>query len=292
MTLTLNDALHEANIEWDTHKDGMKTYYRALDVISLIALKPSIWNTEDVTEGHLRGAATALAGPPRNLGPATVNRYIAAFRGMYRINGLIPPGFRTRREPPGRQHIPSEEMITAMIERLEEKETRADRGVFNEIATAVLILKETGLRVGELLALTQEDVDVETNWLTLTDTKDGKGRRVPVSRYIAMLAHEYVPFTVSYSRFSRKWAQARVALGYPDWLVLHTLRHFRASRLVAAGVPIPVVSTLLGHATWQTTMRYTHIDPAALRLAVDGVSGGGSTGLPSQLAQHRGERQS
>ena len=36
------------------------------------------------------------------------------------------------------------------------------------------------------------------------------------------------------------------------------LRHTGATRMVAAGVPLPVVKQILNHASIQTTMRYAH----------------------------------
>lgn len=48
----------------------------------------------------------------------------------------------------------------------------------------------------------------------------------------------------------------------------HTLRHSFASRLVAAGVPLPAVQALLGHSTITMTMRYAHLAPSTLRDAI------------------------
>lgn len=41
-------------------------------------------------------------------------------------------------------------------------------------------------------------------------------------------------------------------------LRFHDLRHTGATRMVDAGVPLPVVKQILNHANIQTTMRYTH----------------------------------
>ena len=40
--------------------------------------------------------------------------------------------------------------------------------------------------------------------------------------------------------------------------VFHDLRHTVGTRLVAMGVPLPVVQEILGHAKITTTMRYVH----------------------------------
>ena len=52
-------------------------------------------------------------------------------------------------------------------------------------------------------------------------------------------------------------------------LSFHTLRHTFATRLVLSGVDIVTVSKLLGHSKIQTTMRYSHPTPKALKSAVE-----------------------
>jgi len=54
-------------------------------------------------------------------------------------------------------------------------------------------------------------------------------------------------------------------------LSFHTLRHTFATRLVLSGVDIVTVSRLLGHSKIQTTMRYSHPTPEALKTAVSGL---------------------
>jgi site-specific recombinase XerD len=48
----------------------------------------------------------------------------------------------------------------------------------------------------------------------------------------------------------------------------HTLRHTFASHLVMRGAPIKAVQELLGHATIEMTMRYSHLSPDVRRDAV------------------------
>ena len=51
-------------------------------------------------------------------------------------------------------------------------------------------------------------------------------------------------------------------------LTTHDLRHTFASRLVMRGVALKAVQDLLGHATIDMTMRYTHLSPEVKREAV------------------------
>ena len=54
---------------------------------------------------------------------------------------------------------------------------------------------------------------------------------------------------------------------------LHSLRHTFASHLVMSGVDIVTVSKLLGHATIQMTMRYSHLSPEHQARAVSVLDG-------------------
>jgi site-specific recombinase XerD len=47
------------------------------------------------------------------------------------------------------------------------------------------------------------------------------------------------------------------------------LRHSVASFLIAAGVSLPIVGSVLGHSKPQTTARYAHLSDAAQRQATD-----------------------
>ena len=49
----------------------------------------------------------------------------------------------------------------------------------------------------------------------------------------------------------------------------HVLRHSFASHLVLKGIPLKAVQDLLGHATYEMTLRYAHLAPSVHRAAVE-----------------------
>ena len=56
-----------------------------------------------------------------------------------------------------------------------------------------------------------------------------------------------------------KWVKARDSVGLAKNVRLHDLRHFQATQLLDAGVPVPTVAARLGHADGTTTMKiYAH----------------------------------
>ena len=54
------------------------------------------------------------------------------------------------------------------------------------------------------------------------------------------------------------WYFIRAEAGFGD-VRLHDLRHSFASHAVMRGVPLPIVSRLLGHSRLSMTMRYAHV---------------------------------
>lgn len=68
-------------------------------------------------------------------------------------------------------------------------------------------------------------------------------------------------------------ARARSGVPHFGW---HALRHTFASHLVMRGVPLKAVQVLLGQATIEMTLRYSHLNPCVVRdavLALDVVPG-------------------
>jgi len=67
-----------------------------------------------------------------------------------------------------------------------------------------------------------------------------------------------------------RWARTRVAAGVSASVRLHDLRHFQATQLLDAGVPVPTVAARLGHADGTTTMKiYAHRTRRADQQAAD-----------------------
>ena len=142
---------------------------------------------------------------------------------------------------------------------------------------------ETGMRISELLRLTKRDVNVSTNIIELQATKGNKRRSVPMTseaRYLATwlidynkLTHDHqklfaTPFGSSkVSYYIKAWKHS-ISLPEDDEACFHTLRHTCCTRLVQAGVSLPVVQNWMGHKNIETTMRYAHLAPNDLQAAV------------------------
>ena len=148
-------------------------------------------------------------------------------------------------------------------------------------ADIIRLLLFTGCRRGEIVGLRW--TEVRDGMLALADAKTGP-RTVPLgSSARAILDRQprggspfVFPSPLDPARPRGPdlalWHRVRREAGIED-VRLHDLRHTMASHAVMNGVPIPVVSRLLGHSSVQMTLRYAHladrdIEAAAERIGV------------------------
>lgn len=151
-----------------------------------------------------------------------------------------------------------------------------------------IILFWTGMRKGELLALTYEDVNFENKTIMInknfqivkrekliTDPKTPRGRRVIAVNDIVLncikelWSTSYKPnktdkiFYLSKDSLKRQLDTACKKAGVPR-IRVHDLRHSHASYLLSNGVNIVILSRRLGHEKVQTTLNiYCHICPSS-----------------------------
>ena len=151
-----------------------------------------------------------------------------------------------------------------------------------------IILFWTGMRKGELLALTYEDVDFENKTIMInknfqivkkerliTDPKTPRGRRVIAVNDVVLNCIKdlwntsYKPnktdkiFYLSKDSLKRQLDTACKKAGVPR-IRVHDLRHSHASYLLSNGVNIVILSRRLGHEKVQTTLNiYCHICPSS-----------------------------
>ena len=134
-------------------------------------------------------------------------------------------------------------------------------------ADIIRLLLLTGCRKGEILRLRWSEVHRDA--LFLADSKTG-ARKVPLNSQARSIL-ERQPRDASslvfpsprnpdrpYSDNLALWYRVRREAGIED-VRLHDLRHTHASHAVMNGVPVPVVSRMLGHSNVRMTLRYAHL---------------------------------
>ena len=148
-----------------------------------------------------------------------------------------------------------------------------------EVATIRLLLL-TGCRRNEILSLKWSDY--REGHLYLRDSKtgprtvwlsspargilDGLPRRsawiFPARRRRGFFSRTMIQFY---------WQKVRDEAGLGD-VRMHDLRHSYASVALLNGATVPTIAKLLGHNDTATTLKYTHLNHAAIREAVDAVA--------------------
>ena len=166
----------------------------------------------------------------------------------------------------------------------------------------------TGARRGQLLALRWTDVDLAAGSLSmqrsivegpqgpvLVPTKTRRSHRValdPASVERLRSHRERVTEENSDDTFEQRFVFCADAAGARPWLPnfvtkrfiaarraaglahfrLHDLRHFMATEMLDAGVPVPIVAARLAHARASTTLNvYAHAVPGGDRLAAEAL---------------------
>ncbi len=153
------------------------------------------------------------------------------------------------------------------------------------VVAAIRLLLLTGARLREILNLEWRHVDFERGLLMLPDSKTGAKvvlLSAPALAVLAGLARigRYVIAGDTAgaederprSDLKRPWA-AICARAELDGVRLHDLRHTHASIGAGAGLGLPVIGKLLGHASPATTARYAHLADDPLKRAADRIGG-------------------
>jgi integrase len=258
--------------------------YAVIEDLKIALAKTPIGNVEKtygIKKARAKGKPVEEK-PSRLLSPKTINNVLTVLRRMLvvaRKRGLIdsvPEVEWLRGDKPDFDFFDFEE-----AERL----VAAAEG---EWCTMILVALRTGMRIGELMALRWQDVDLVAGRITVRQNvvwghigtpKSGKPREIPLSNdaLATLKSHRHLRgplvfcdmgghmLTEGEVRHPLWRACKRAGLRQITW---HVLRHTFASHLVMRGVPMKAVQELLGHSTILMTMRYAHLAPAVTRDAV------------------------
>ena len=145
------------------------------------------------------------------------------------------------------------------------------------------LMYASGLRVSELVALKQSDVDLLAG-LVVCHGKGSKERRVPLGKSAIHWLQQYLAVKAEYGKsslpqiflhrgkpFTRHLAWSMIKR-YAEGLGIrnvspHTLRHSFATHLLQHGADSRSVQAMLGHSDISTTQIYTHMTDVHLRSA-------------------------
>ena len=207
----------------------------------------------------------------------TIKIYVAALRWYYQhMADLVDLAKRIPypKEKPSLPQVLSREELTMLFDACLNKKHRV---MFR-------LLYSSGLRRGEILRLTTEDLITKDGkcQVRINCSKGGKDRYTVLSKKVLAELREYylsyrpknylfngrnkgTPMTPGGLRHALNAAVKRA--GINKEVNLHILRHCFASHALEEGINLKTLQYLLGHSTVQTTMVYLHVSEVPLSKA-------------------------
>jgi integrase len=263
----LSEAIEQVyETRWKANKDGEQARTRSLKLIELIGDLQVCTINEDVVR------LLMFKLEAKKLKPATVNRYLEVLKTILRYKRQEWDFIHLKKQPKGRIRVLDKHEEEKSIKLLRETVHTSRRQFYYEVADLVEVLLDTGCRLSEILDLRYDDINYDSNLISIWVNKGDRPRSIPMTsraRTVMMarqVTNKLKPFTVTISQADKAWAWARkeMHLEKDIQFVLHSLRHTCATRLVNKGVDLYVVKEWLGHSSIQVTERYAHLAPSKL----------------------------
>jgi integrase len=217
--------------------------------------------------------------------PATINRELACLKAMLNIarKGLLHlPGGMPNDNPVSSVKFFEEHNIRDRVLTSEEFQRMLEASP-DYLKPILQCAYYTGMRRGEILALTWDKVDLNAGFIRLkdTDTKTDAARSIPIGRELRdVLSHipvaldaqgKRVPYVFTHNgqqvkSVKRVFMKVRQETGITN-SVFHDFRHTATTNLRRAGVDALTAMKITGHKTMAVFRRYNTIDEDDLAMA-------------------------
>lgn len=214
------------------------------------------------------------------LSPGTVNGSARTFRFLYlNVLGRPWPHFAipTARGPRTLPEVLSRPEVVRFFDAVKSPKYR----------TIFQVMYAAGLRVKEAASLSVGDIDSQRMVIHVRQGKRNKDRYVMLSKDLLLILREYCrkckrpkgslwkredylfPGRKSDSHVASHSIQtvclrARLDAGIGKRVTPHTFRHCFATHLLESGMDLRTLQVLMGHASFSSTARYTHLSTASL----------------------------
>jgi integrase len=215
---------------------------------------------------------------------STVNRELEILRNMfnvaYREGWILRNPFTSGPPLILKSHENMRERILTLEE--EERLLAACEGRRAHLRPLIIAALDTGMRRGEILKLTWEDIHFEERLIHVKafNTKTERERWLAMTpRLEAELRSLYERSTKQpgervfglKDNFQSAFDHVRRVTGLME-VRFHDLRHTAATRLVEQEIPLPLVGRILGHTQANTTMRYVNANVDTARRAAEALA--------------------
>lgn len=274
--ITFGELLDDA-LEVSLAENGAETTYNHERKFELFRKNFGNWQADTITKQEILELLVDLSDE-RGWSPATYNRWQVSLSFVFRVavdneKILSNPVSKIKKKTEnngGTRFLSDDE---------EEILLRYIRKHYPEHIPAFLISVHTGIRAGEQFRMQWQDVDFNRRILTIPRTKNGDTRYVDLNetattalRWLyqrrTKLPWVFLNSQGEQLRSQRDWFDRVLAATKLPNYTWHCNRHTFASRLVMKGVDLRTVGELLGHRTFQMTMRYAHLAADHRRSAV------------------------
>lgn len=219
--------------------------------------------------------------------PASVVRYMAALSHAFTIAvkewGWLEDSPMRKvtkpRESRGRVRFLSDDERMRLLKACKESNN-------SFLHPVVVLALATGMRQGEIMGLTWDDIDLHRGRAILHETKNGERRAVAITGYVLELLKELNKIRRIDSRFifpakgnapqkpmdlRTPWETALKQAAIEDFR-FHDLRHSAASYLAMNGASLAEIAEVLGHKTLQMVKRYAHLSEGHTARVVESMN--------------------
>jgi site-specific recombinase XerD len=212
----------------------------------------------------------------KGLKPSSINREIMAIKYM----------LKKAKDWKYIEHIPDIKLLKVPNRPVQYLSVEEIESLINHssiwLKPMIIVLRNTGMRIGELLNLRLSDIDLSRGYIMVRSSKTNNYRVIPINNELSPLLHflannyiaprsmkinkrmdihnEYLfchsngsKFKYIQTSFKNACKQAGIKAN------IHMIRHSFASHLVMNGVDLVSIKELLGHSSINTTMIYSHI---------------------------------
>lgn len=205
--------------------------------------------------------------------PSTANRNFAVMRAIFNraiawdiFNGINPCNKVARkRENPARMTFLTKEQIKMLLK-------NAPSNIKPILKCALM----TGMRRGEILNLTWNDIDLVNGIIYIRDSKSGKSRQIPmipelIETFQNLPKKKGKVFDIKIECLRKRFNKLLKSLNITNFR-WHDLRHTMASQFVMNNGDLVVLKELLGHSSMNLTLRYSHLAPEHIRKETQVIS--------------------
>lgn len=200
--------------------------------------------------------------------PATVNRSLGALKKSLSIawnRGQTPVDYSSLVGHLAENNARTTSLTLAQVQKITDHASE-------QVRAAIWLSIFTGCRRGEICKLKLEDVTRDSITIQAGNTKTLKTRTVPIIPP-ARPWLKFVPLAIDFEGVKSGFRRAREAAGMPE-VQYRDLRRSCGTLMIRAGVPLVVISKILGHASTTVTEKvYAHLETKQMREGLDALTG-------------------